>query len=229
MRDPRSRYPLAPCLAALLVGALNVVLVPTASAQVVDEESPFRQGDDDESPAAASTTRADVSSPLRIVGGLGYTFAIRVLKHGSITPETLAPASMQLDLGVVLPGSGILRHGLFLSTVTNVVTFSDEERLDAFGQWSFAPSYLAYIRLSRDLLITGRFGIPLSITSPNTQNADSYFGWGLDLAGGAAYYLTAGFGLWGQLGASMFVGAEQKIYLLAAATVGVIFDWEVLS
>lgn len=215
-------------LVPALAGAIAVATPPTARAQVVDEESPFRR--DDERPSSpASATRTDVTSPLRLVAGLGLSLAIRALKHGTVTPSTIAPLGLQADLGVVLPGRGTWRHALVLSTVANLASPSSDERLSsALSQWTLVPSYMAYLRLSRDLLVTARVGWAQVLTSaPN--GGDLYYTMGFEAAGGAAYYLTAGMGLWGQIGASLFLGAEQKAYLLVGATVGLLFDWEVLS
>ena len=51
---------------------------------------------------------------------------------------------------------------------------------------------------------------------------------GLELGGGAAYYLTSGFALTGELSFGMYFGDRGTVYPNLGVGIGVLIDWEVL-
>ncbi len=167
---------------------------------------------------------------LRVIAGVGGGVSIRLVKNLEFQQERFAPSYLDVFGGVVLPGRGRLRHAVTLHVTANLsgdgnYTFG----LDPMEQWTFTPAYTARFALQDDpvpdFLIYGRFGVPLTV-SPD-------FTWGVELDVGAAYMLLAGFGIYAEIGYSMFFGADDRggdlsIHPLLSGELGVLFDIEVL-
>ena len=51
---------------------------------------------------------------------------------------------------------------------------------------------------------------------------------GLELSGAANFLLTAGFGLYAEVGASLYLGSASTIHPIISGEGGVFFDYEVL-
>ncbi len=211
--------------------ALLTTSVGNVRAQDVDEAPPSLAppaSDDDERPGDSSPRQP--TEPLRVVAALGGGFTVRLVKNLEFQQERFAPSYLDAFGGVVLPGSGLLRHQLTLQLSVNLsgdgnYTFG----LDPLEQWTFMPAYTLRFQPQRiavpDYFAYGRVGIPLTV-SPD-------FTWGVEVDAGFTYMLLAGLGIYAEVGYSMFFGGKDRsgstsIHPLLSAELGVIFDIEVL-
>lgn len=211
--------------------ALGIVAASGGILQAQDELPPALQDqsglDDELLPREPSTPPRDA---LRVIAGVGGGFSIRLVRNLEFQQERFAPSYFDVFGGVVLPGRGRLRHAATLHVASNLsgdgnYTFG----LDPLQQWVLTPAYTARFALQDDpvpdFLLYGRFGVPLAL-SPD-------FSWGLELDVGATYMLLAGFGIYVEVGYSMFFGAKDRsgdltIHPLLSGELGVVFDIEVL-
>lgn len=203
----------------------------SAHAQEGADEAPpglAPQAQDDEAPTDAPAP--EPNDPLRVVAGVGGGFSVRLVQNLEFQQERFAPSYLDAFGGVVLPGSGLFRHQLTLQVSVNLsgdgnYTFG----LDPLEQWTFMPAYTLRIQPQRvavpDYYVYGRLGVPLTV-SPD-------FTWGVEVDAGFTYMLLAGFGVYAEVGYSMFVGAKDRsgsvsLHPLLSAELGVVFDIEVL-
>lgn len=170
------------------------------------------------------------AEPLRIVAGLGGGFSIRLVRNLEFQQERFAPSFLEVFGGVVLPGRGRFRHQTSLHIAGNLSGDGNFSfGLDPLEQWTIMPAYTLRIALQDtpvpDYLLYGRIGVPLTV-SPD-------FVWGIQADVGFTYMLLAGFGVYVELGYSMFFGGEDRggdtsIHPLLSGELGVVFDIEVL-
>ena len=184
---------------------------------------------DDEIPGAAREPRVP-NEPLRIVGSLGAGLGIRLTQRDGFQQDRLAPGYVEAYGGVVLPGHGQLRHEVGLAAGFNLNddgTFSLGP--EAGRQWTFTPAYTLRLALSEDpvpdWLLLGRVGVPLTV-SPD-------FTWGLQLDVGATYMILAGLGVYAEVGAATFFGAEDRngdltVHGILSVELGARIEFEVL-
>ncbi len=194
-----------------------------------DERPPALQATDEE-PRPDESPAATPDEPLRIVAGVGGGFSVRLVRNLEFQQERFAPSYLDAFGGVVLPGSGLLRHQLTLQVSVNLSGDGNYSfGLDPLQQWSFMPAYTLRIQPQRipvpDYLLYGRVGIPLTV-SPE-------FTWGAEIDAGFAYMLLAGLGVYVELGYSMYFGGKDRsgstsLHPLLSGELGVLFDIEVL-
>ncbi len=91
--------------------------------------------------------------------------------------------------------------------------------VDAGGQLVLGPSYGLYIPLG-DWIVFPKFSVPIALTPDPSL--------GFELSVGGAFRILAGFGIYAELAASMFIGGGGSIHPMASGELGVIIDYEVL-
>lgn len=217
MKPPFIRwFAAASCLVAAALAAPS-----TAFAQATDDEGfeapPSHEGGE----SGYGWGDADEASvdPLRIVGHLTFGTSIRFIQDLDYNQERFAPAYIDLWAGAVLPGND-LRHAFGLTAGLNVTGDGGSSiGVDAGTQLVVGPSYGLYIPLS-DFLFFPKFSIPIAV-SPEPSL-------GFELSVGGAYRFLAGFGVYAELAASIFIGGGGSIHPLGSGEVGLIIDYEVL-
>ena len=171
-----------------------------------------------------------------VFGTLGAGATIRIIQYETLNQDRVAPPYLQLRAGYFFEGDGSLQHGALLgiATVLNpdgTVSFG----VDAFGQWTLAPSYVLRWWLDGDLgdwlQVTGRLGVPLSF-APAPDG--TYFSWGLEGALGIVATLLQGLGLYAEADISLYFsnGADPTssvdVHPLVSFEGGIVVDYEVL-
>lgn len=109
-----------------------------------------------------------------------------------------------------------LQHGFSLHVST---------ALDGIAQQVVTPSYIAAVRLPPRWLVYGRAGTPI-VVDPDTSL-------GFELAGGGAWFASAGIGITAELVGSLFYGAATEqaavtVIPVVSLQLGVLVDYEVL-
>ncbi len=161
------------------------------------------------------------ANPVRVWFQFGGGFTLRLVQDREFAQDAFAPAFIDSFGAVVLPSSEVLRHGVGLGASFNLVGDGGIlEGVDAFQQFVFTPSYLAYLRFNDDFVAHGKFGIPW-VVSPETSL-------GLQLDLGITGLLTASLGAYVEAGVAMFWGAEDTIHPTLSFEAGLSIDYEVL-
>ncbi len=220
---------------SVLLGGLGLLPGPTSTRVLAQETT----ADDELPPALRRQLAAEVSEheirevdtdPLRILAGAGVGSSLRLVKNDQFQQQRFAPAYLDVYGGIVLPGSGSIRHGFTLGVSVNLSgDGSYSFGIDPFEQWVITPSYLLQVRLGDaavpDLSIFGRLGVPVAL-SPETA-------FGAELGLGAIYNLFAGFGVYVELTGSAWFGGDSRagnttVHPVLSGELGVAFDLEVL-
>ena len=203
--------------------------VPVAFAQI-DESG------DDQSVEVAADEGADETGPAvdaepwrwTVFGGVGGS--LRLLQYVNFSQDRLAPFYLDIQGGLVVPGSGRLRHGVLVGINTNISRDSIlSSKVEVFSQWTLTPYYYARYALDDKAVstwvVTGKVGVPLTVTPR--------FNPGLELALGGIFFPFAGAGVYAELGASMFFGAQDNggaltVHPMLSLELGVTIDLEIL-
>lgn len=171
------------------------------------------------------------SEPLHVLVSAGAGTSLRIVKNLDFQQDLVAPGFVDLMGGVLLPGSGTLRHGLVLGVAMNLSgdgSSTPELGVDPAQQFVLAPGYMMMLRPSPvpDLLafFKGSVGFTLS---PD-------FSPGLELSAGGAFMLFAGVGLYAELAGALYVGAATEpegppsYHPIVSIDGGIFIDYEVL-
>lgn len=199
--------------------------------QALDEELPPGLLPDDDSDPLFGPVDEGPPEPARIVLTAGGGSSIRIVQDLDFSQDRFAPAFIDLFGAFVLGGNDLWRHGFGLGLSTNLSGDGDQSQgVDGGNQLGIAPAYMAYFRLGWDLVVMGKAGLPMVVhVGGDTGGVVP----GLEVGGSAAYFLTAGAGLYGELSVTTFLGGEAgdrsvTVHPIASAEIGVIFDYEVL-
>jgi hypothetical protein len=206
---------------ALLLGAS--LFTPESARAQIDDEAYVSSSDDEGAGYGwgdAEEEDSGPADPLRILTTLTFGSSIRFIQDLEYDQEFVAPAYLDLAGAVVLPGRD-LRHAIGVSASLNVTRDGPDPPLGvgAGTQFVVGPSYGLYIPLA-DFLIYPKLSVPIAV-SPEPSL-------GFELSVGGAYRFLAGFGLYAELAASMFIGGAASIHPLGSGEVGLIIDYEVL-
>jgi hypothetical protein len=220
---PRAVKTRSVCFLGALVAV--VVWVPAgAFAQevlpVMEEEAPPGLYGDETGgdPFGGPESPAD---PPRIVWSVGGGSAFRLIRNLDYNQEFFAPAFVDAFGAFVFGAAGVVRHGVGLGASLNLTGDGDVPvGVDGFTQVVVAPSYLLYLRLSDTVVVHGKVAVNLNL-SPS-------FVPGAEIAGGLTLLLTAGFGLYGEIGVSAYINGDSTVHPLVSAEGGVAFDFEIL-
>ncbi len=163
------------------------------------------------------------TNPARILWSGGAGFTVRLIQDFDFGQDRFAPAFIDLLGGYVFEGSGTLRHGVTIGVSTNLTGDGTQQLgVDELGQWVLSPGYLLYVDLNDSvdgLVLMGKVGVPLSVSEE--------FSIGGELSAGLAYLFLAGFGVYGEVGASLFFGGGA-VHPMLSGELGVQFEYEVL-
>ncbi len=206
--------------AASCVAAAALAAPSSAFAQAMDDEGyEVAPSGGDAGFGFGEEEEETPSDPLRILGTLTFGTSIRFIQDLDYYQDRFAPAYLSGWGGVVLPGSGI-RHALGVTASLNVTGDGNAMvGVDAGTQFVVGPSYGLYIPVG-DFLLLPKFSVPIAVSSGPSL--------GLGLSLGAAYRFLAGFGIYAELGASMFFGTAASVHPLGSGEIGLIIDYEVL-
>jgi len=159
--------------------------------------------------------------PGRTLATLSVGAPLRLTRNVDFAQDDVAPLYGDILLGYAFAGPLRLRHGLGLGVSLNLSAEGGYvEPVGAASQLLVMPSYLLFYDASLDVVALGHVGLPFLLTGD--------FSAGVELAAGLAYKLTAGLGLYGELGADLFVGAESQVHPTVSAELGLLIDYEML-
>lgn len=183
---------------------------PTADA---DAEKSW-SGDDDDAFSGDD-------DPSRLWLTLGAGTSLRLSQNRDFAQDTFAPSYIDVFGAWVMPGHGFWRHGFGLGVSSNLTSDGGVIiGVDAFEELVLSPTYLARLAFSDSLLATLKVGIPWAL-SPNNN-----LGAGVDMGG--VWRVFAAFGVYAEVGVSLFIGGDGAVSPLASGELGVVIDYEVL-
>lgn len=154
-----------------------------------------------------------------VMGGTGLRFnnPYRLATPLGDDAESVSRTAGYVDIGLAGTfGNPLgLQHGFALRTTVAV---------EGVGQVVMAPSYFGWRRWGRWAAF-GRAGIPL-VLSPSVT-------WGLEAAGGGAFFFLGGIGVVGELVGDLFYGAGTRdvataAYPILSGQLGILGTYEVL-
>jgi hypothetical protein len=211
---------------AVLPSALAGPSTAAAQVQATEDERPPEAGDE---PASVEDEGPPpVVMPWRILATVGAGSTLRIINDLTLVQGRFAPSFLDLAGSLVFPGAGLWRHGVTLAISTNLNgegpapptdPNADDFGVDPIAQWTFTPSYLAYLRFGEDLVLTGRLGANFTVAP--------YLVMGGEVSVGATFLFTAGFGAYAEISADLAFGVSG-VTPTASAEAGVVIDYEVL-
>jgi hypothetical protein len=167
----------------------------------------------------------------RLTGGVGLSF------NDAFGAGLLAPPWLMVDGGYLLKTFGSIRTGPRLGVQLGFDSHSAV-------QYAVQPGWMVLARSSSTLGFTGRLDVPVLITRGRNEytNLDSAPGtpiqvlttqprtvsFGVEAGFGAAYYLTSGIALTGEISASLYFGDSFYTYPVLGLGIGALVDYELL-
>jgi len=171
--------------------------------------------------AWGAPARADAPAPASYVGTLTVGAPLRLTTNVDFDQSALAPIYADLLAGYVLSGDGPWRHGIGLGLSLNLSEDGGfTEPVGIAKQLTVMPSYLLHWNASPTWLMLGHVGLPVLVAGGSSA--------GLDVGAGFGYRLLAGFGVYGEASASVFMGAQSTVHPVVALELGVFLEHEVL-
>lgn len=178
---------------------------------------PTKQGLDKEEPFATKPGYTQLFAT--VMGGTGLRFnnPYRLSTPLGSDAESVSRTAAYIDIGLAMTlGSPLgFQHGASLRTTAAV---------EGVGQVVMTPSYFGWRRW-RSLAAFARAGIPCVLTPDVT--------WGLEAAGGGAWFFLGGFGVVAEMVGTLFYGAgtaESAVvtYPVLSGQLGLITTYEIL-
>jgi hypothetical protein len=212
---------------AVLPSALAGPSTAAAQVQATEDERP-PGAYDDEGAAVEDEGPPPIVMPLRILATVGAGATLRIINDLTLVQGRFAPSFLDFAGSVVFPGAGLYRHGATLAISTNLNgegpaapadPNADDFGVDPLIQWTFTPSYLAYLRFGEDVVLTGRLGANFTIAP--------YFVMGGEASVGGTFLFTAGLGVYAEVSANLAFGVSGVTPTVSAEG-GVVIDYEVL-
>jgi hypothetical protein len=152
-----------------------------------------------------------------LVGG-----ALRLSKNSEFGQGDFTPAFVEAYGGYVLPFGGVYKQGFGIGVSTNITTDGGfREPVYEFRQLVINPGYLAYLDFNRNVTCLGHFSIPFQILGSSRS-------WGIEMATGIGYKLTAGWGVYIHSALDFYFGANSTVHTSASLEGGFVFDYEIL-
>ena len=172
------------------------------------------------SAARAQDDDAPRLDPPRYVGLGSAGLPLRLTVNEDYGQDRVGASYVDLLGGYILPGRG-WRHGVGLGVAWNI---GHDGGYDApiytADQWVIMPAYLAYIPLSRDVLVLGHVGLPIVVAGGS--------GLGLEVGAALAYHVVAGAGFFAEAALSGYAVGDAGVTLLASLEAGILLNYEVL-
>lgn len=198
-------WPQSAVTARVIVSIVMTLCVWSAHTRVVHA---------DDRPASTST------DPWRVMGLTSVGAPLRVTRRADLGQSTLAPAFVDVNAALVLPGHGSLRHGPVLGLSTNLtIDGGFYAPVDALSQWVALVGYMARYGLNDDVFALAHVAVPFDLGDTGSV--------GVELSAGLAYRVLAGFGAFTALSGNVF-GGEGSASVIASLEVGLFIDYEVL-
>lgn len=194
-----------------------------------DERPPGMDGNDDVGFGFAEEPERP-TDPWRILGSFGVGAALRPVNNVDFFQDRFGPAYVDIYGGVLFPAASDLRHGAGFTLSTNATgDGSDFSGVDPLGQWVLGLGYFGQYRFGDTLMLHGKLSVLLALYNPEVDMQRSFSSSvGGELAVGATVLLTAGFGLYGEIGFSLFSGQDSTAHPLLTGELGIAIDYEVL-
>jgi hypothetical protein len=192
--------------------ALVLLVAPRALSEPKDAGSPSRE------PGREKGPYVEPFAGLALGRGLRFNNPFRLETQLGDGADSLSLTASYLDVGVGAAfGDPLgLRHGAALRMSI---------ALEGVNQQVLTPSYLVLYPIHDDVLAFARAGTPL-VFEPDLSG-------GLELGGGAVWFVTAGAGLSAELIGSLFFGAatwerDPSVVPIVSLELGAWFEYEVL-
>lgn len=161
-----------------------------------------------------------VADPWRVLGLASGGLPLRVTRRADLGQETFAPAFIDTQVGLFLPGRGAFRHGPLLGLSTNLtIDGGFYAPVNPLSQWVALVGYMARYALSDDVFALAHLAVPFELGETGSV--------GVELSGGLAYRVLAGFGGFAALSGDAF-GAEGGASVITSFELGLFIDYEVL-
>lgn len=162
----------------------------------------------------------DRSDPWRIVGVVSVGGPLRVTRRADLGQTAFAPVFVDGNVAVLLPGSGVLRHGPVVGLSTNLtIDGGFFAPVAVASQWVALVGYMARYALSADVFALAHAAVPFDLGASGSVGAE--------LSVGLAYRVLAGVGAFTALSGDVF-GGEGGASVIASVEVGLFIDYEVL-
>ena len=173
-------------------------------------------------PAVAA---ADATQLPRLVVTAGAGSSVRLFTNADFQQATFAPTFADASLAYLFSSGSTLQHGASLGASVNAARDgSTTEGLEPLRQVVLSPGYVLYTRVA-DFALSARASLPVVVAPDFTA--------GFELGFAAAYLWRAGFGVYAELGASVFRGGSSPLGLITlhpmiSGELGVHIEYELL-
>jgi hypothetical protein len=159
--------------------------------------------------------------PAHYVATWGVGAPLRLARNVDFDQNEIAPLYTDLFLGYALSAPIRLRHGAGLGAALNLTEEGGfTEPVGVAEQLVLMPAYFLFYDLTPDWMGMAHAGLPVLLTGGTS--------FGVEVAGGIAYRLRAGFGFYAEAGVDMFPGAEKTFHPTLSLELGIVADYEVL-
>lgn len=184
---------------------------------VETEKPPSDERDSDE----LSSESEERKRP-RLLASLTFGGPLRIARDVDLGQERFAPLFVDLFGGYLLPFGSWLRHGIGVSASINATEDGGfTEQVKPGKQLVLNPGYLAYFDFHPDVFCLGHFSFPFQVL----ERPES---WGIEIAAGIGYKLSAGAGAYFESALDFFVGFDSTVHPLLSLELGIFLDYEIL-
>lgn len=167
-----------------------------------------------------ANAQESVSDPWRVMGLVSVGVPLRVTRRAELGQDTLAPAFVDANAWVLLPGAGALRHGPLLGLSTNLtIDGGFYAPVEALSQWFALVGYAGRYALNEDFFAMAHVAVPFDLGGSGSV--------GFELSGALGYRVLSGFGAFAELSGDVF-GGEGGANVIASIEFGLFVDYEVL-
>jgi len=185
---------------------------------IIDTEKP----PDSERDSDEESSESEEQKRPRLLASLTFGGALRIARNVDFGQERFAPLFADLLLGYILPFGNRLRHGIGVGVSMNASEDGGfTEPVKPAEQLVLNPGYLAYFDFHPDIFCLGHLSVPFQVLERPKS-------WGIEIAAGIGYKLSAGAGAYLESALDFFVGFDSTVHPLLSLELGIFLDYEIL-